>query len=137
MLPISVHDGQNGSIGMLPSMKNGAGETALMAAHEEANPRILARDFRNDLLCPVTAVVVNDYDFPRYVDSVQGAAYPRQQSAEIRRLMKRGNNERQFCACIMQCRTPARRAFGGRIHPLVRCYRYSGCEIEFRPLDFN
>jgi hypothetical protein len=47
MLQVGVHHAKNPGIGVLPAMKNGAGQAPLALAHQQAHARVFLGDGRN------------------------------------------------------------------------------------------
>jgi len=58
MLVIGVHHPQNRRIGMLPSVENGAGQTALSFADQQSHVRVFDGNGGNNLFGPITAIIV-------------------------------------------------------------------------------
>lgn len=96
MLEVGVHHAENGGVGVLPAIENGAGQTALAFADEEADARIFKRDGGDDFCRFVGTIVVYDKNLVGNIKRIKDRTDVPEQAADVFRLRERGNDERQF-----------------------------------------
>ena len=82
MLEIRIHHTNDCGIGILPPMKNRAGQTALPFAHQQTNARISLAIVGDDFCSAVATVVIHNQDFVVDVERIQNARAPDQAAPE-------------------------------------------------------
>lgn len=95
MLQIGIHHGDERSAGFGPAAQDGAGETLLAAADDEADARIGNGELGNEVFDTVAAVVVHYNHFKRSTTGFKRSANASEQRADVAGFAQGRDDERE------------------------------------------